>query len=98
MDTMFLIAVDAHSKWPEVIPMMSTTSQKTIARLRTIFARNGLPDQICTDNGPQFTSAEFIAFLKGNGVKHFSTAPYHPATNGLAEWFVQTLKRAIKAM
>jgi len=95
---MFLIAVDAHSKWPEVIPMASTTSAKTLATLRTIFARNGLPDQVCTDNGPQFVSEDFKAFLQNNGVRHFTSAPYHPATNGLEERFVQTFKRGIKAM
>jgi len=98
MDTMFLILVDAHSKWPEAIPMPSTTSEKTIDALRTIFARNGLPEQVCSDNGPQFTSEEFRAFMRNNGVKHYTSAPYHPATNGLAERFVQTFKKGLKAM
>ncbi|XP_014834021.1 PREDICTED: uncharacterized protein K02A2.6-like [Poecilia mexicana] len=98
MNSMFLIAVDAHSKWPEVVPMKSTTSEKTISVLRTIFARNGLPEQIVSDNGPQYTSEEFQDFMKKNGIKHFKSAPHHPATNGLAERFVQTFKKAMKAM
>ncbi|XP_063814156.1 uncharacterized protein K02A2.6-like [Pseudophryne corroboree] len=98
MDCTFLIAVDAHSKWPEVIKMKSTTSEKTIAVLRTIFARNGLPEQVCSDNGPQFVSMEFKKFMQDNGIKHFTSAPHHPATNGLAERFVQTFKKAIKSM
>ncbi|XP_063775454.1 uncharacterized protein K02A2.6-like, partial [Pseudophryne corroboree] len=98
MDCMFLIAVDAHSKWPEVIKMKSTTSEKTIAVLRTIFARNGLPEQVCSDNGPKFVSMEFKKFMQDNGIKHFTSAPHHPATNGLAERFVQTFKKAIKSM
>ena len=98
MDSMFLIAVDAHSKWPEVIKMKSTTSDKTIAVLRTMFSRNGIPSQICTDNGRQFVSEEFQGFVKSNGIKHFTSAPYHPSTNGLAERFVQTFKKALKAM
>ncbi|XP_026065967.1 uncharacterized protein K02A2.6-like [Carassius auratus] len=97
-DSMFLIAVDAHSKWPEVVLMKTTTSEKTVSVLRTIFSRNGLPEQICTDNGRQFVSDEFQKFMKLNGVKHITSAPYHPATNGLAERFVQTFKKAIKAM
>ncbi|VDI40348.1 Hypothetical predicted protein [Mytilus galloprovincialis] len=44
IDHMFLIVIDAHSKWPEVIPMKSTTSTQTIRVLRTIFARAGLPE------------------------------------------------------
>lgn len=98
MIEMFLIAVDAHSKWPEVIPMKSTTSEKTISVLRSIFSRNGLSEQIVSDNGPQYTSDEFRHFMKKNGIKHFKSAPHHPATNGLAERFVQTFKKSIKAM
>ncbi|CAC5397393.1 unnamed protein product [Mytilus coruscus] len=95
---MFLIVIDAHSKWPEVIPMKSTTSTQTIRVLRTIFARAGLPEQIVSDNGLQFVSAEFQTFTKMNGITHIKSAPYHPATNGLAERFVQTSKQSLKAM
>ena len=93
----FLIAVDAYSKWPEVIIMPSTTSEKTIDVLRAMFAQHGLPEHLVSDNGPQFTSTEFKQFLEGNHIKHILSAPYHPASNGLAERFVQTLKRNLKA-
>ncbi|XP_028414982.1 uncharacterized protein K02A2.6-like [Dendronephthya gigantea] len=96
---MFLVIVDAHSKWPEVIIMHSnTTTPKTIEALRTVFARNGIPQQLVSDNGPQFTAREFQLFLKKNGVKHITSAPYHPATNGLAERFIQTLKQSLTSM
>ena len=88
----FLIVVDAHSKWPEVIAMKSTTAVATIQELRRLFAAYGLPEQLVSDNGPQFVSSEFVNFLKGNGVKHIRCAPYHPSSNGAAERFVQTFK------
>lgn len=50
-----------------------------------------------TDNGPQFIAQEFADFCKGNGIKHVRSAPYHPASNGLVERFVQTLKQSLKA-
>ena len=65
--------------------------------LRAMFARHGLPEQLVSDNGPQFTSSEFEQFLKGNCIKHILSAPYHPASNGLAERFIQTLKCTLKA-
>ena len=94
---MLLVAVDAHSKWPEVEIMHSTTAAKTIDVLRKMFATFGLPEQLVTDNGPQFLSEEFALFSKLNGIRHIRSAPYHPATNGLAERFVQSVKLALKA-
>ncbi|XP_028660385.2 uncharacterized protein K02A2.6-like [Erpetoichthys calabaricus] len=94
---MVLVAVDAHSKWPEITVMPDITSEKTIQTLREMFARFGLPEQIVTDNGPSFVSQEMEEFLKGNGIKHLLSSPYHPSTNGLAERMVQTLKHALKA-
>ncbi|XP_061878364.1 uncharacterized protein K02A2.6-like [Entelurus aequoreus] len=94
---MFLVVVDAYSKWPEVQVMKTTTTEKTVQALRSMFARNGVPETLVSDNGPQFTAAEFGAFLRANGVKHKRSAPFHPATNGQAERFVQTLKRSLKA-
>ena len=69
---MFFVAVDAHSKWPEVEVMSTTTSGKTIEVLRSMFTRHGLPEQLVSDNGPQFTATEFEQFLKGNRIKHIS--------------------------
>ena len=93
---MWLIIVDAWSKWPEVIAMTSTTAERTIDILRSLFSRYGIPDQIFMDNGPQFTAEELNKFCLGNGIKHSLTAPYHPSTNGEAEKFVQTFKTAIQ--
>ena len=93
---MWLVLVDAYSKWPEVIPMTTTTAPKTIQELRWIFARFGLPESIVTDNGPQFVATEFADFTRRNGIKHVRVAPYHPRSNGQAERFVQTFKDAMK--
>jgi len=95
---MWLILVDLFSKWPEVVPMHSTTATRTIEELRLIFSRFGLPDQIISDNGPQFVSEEFREFVKSNGIHHVRVALYHPKSNGQAERFVQTFKAAMKKM
>ena len=94
---MFLIVIDAHSKWAEVIPTNSSTSSATIDILHTIFARFGLPTQLVSDNAPTFTSEEFRNFMRSNGIKHITGAPYHPSTNGIAERFVQVFKNAMKS-
>ncbi|MCG8113098.1 MAG: RNase H-like domain-containing protein [Candidatus Thiodiazotropha taylori] len=94
---MFFIAVDAHSKWPEIHVMNSITSTKTIDVLRQIFARFGVVKQIVSDNGPTFTSELFQTFVKNNGIIHKTSVPWHPATQGLVERFVQTFKLAMKS-
>ncbi|XP_062585296.1 uncharacterized protein K02A2.6-like [Saccostrea cucullata] len=96
-NAMFLIVIDAHSKWPEVFHMTSTTASATVKTLRTLFSRQGIPNEVVSDNGPQFISAEFKQFMTQNGIRHITSAPYHPRTNGQAERFVQSFKRAIKS-
>ena len=97
-NSMFLVVVDAHSNWPEVVLVSSTTSSSTIEVLRDLFARFGIPEQIVSDNGAQFVSEEFQAFVRSNGIRHITSTPYHPATNGLAERAVQTFKQALRSM
>ena len=93
---MFLVVVDAQSKWPEIIVMSSTTAARTITALRELFARNGIPNQLVSDNGQQFVSEEFKQFLANNGVRHIRSSPYHTASNGAAERMFQTMKSALK--
>ena len=89
---MFLVIVDAYSKFLDIIPMTHATSSTTIAALRHTFSYFGLPEHLVTDNGSQFTSAEFQKFLRDNCVQHTTTAPDHPAINGLAERYVGDFK------
>ena len=95
--SMFLVAVDAYSKWPEVRAMTSTTVTATLNVLRQWFCAHGIPEQLVTDNGPQFTADAFKHFTEMNGIRHTRCAPYHPASNGLAERFVQSFKQSLKA-
>ena len=74
----------------------SATSAHTIAKLRGMFATHGLPQLVVSDNGAVFTSGEFKEFLERNGIRHVRSAPYHPASNGLAERYVQTFKTSLK--
>ena len=92
---MFLITVDAHSKWHVV---ETPTSAGTIQKLCHMFATHGIPETIVTDNGSVFTSKEFQQFTDMNRIRHLNMALYHPASNGLAEWAIQTLKTDLKKM
>ena len=96
MDKMFLVVVDAHSKWLEIDIVPAATSANTITKLRTMFATHGLPQMVVSGNGTVFTSAEFEEFMSKNGVHYVTSSPYHPSSNELAERYVQTFKKVLK--
>ncbi|CAK1591364.1 unnamed protein product [Parnassius mnemosyne] len=89
---MFLVIIDAYSKWPEAYIMNKITAQKTIEVFKSIFVRYGYPLHLVTDNGPTWTSEEFKNFCKIVGVNQTFTPTYYPPTNGLAERFVESFK------
>jgi len=96
LNKMFLVIIDAHSKWLEVLPVNSATTSATIELLWNVFITHGLPNTIVSDNGSVFTIDEFANFLEQNGIEHIHTSPYHSASNGLAERSVQTFKMGLK--
>lgn len=98
MNKNFLIVVDAYSRWPEIFMVNNTTSSTVIRLLRSLFATHGLCEVLVSDNGTSFVSNEMEQFLKANNIRHVTTAPYHPSTNGLAERMVQTVKDKLKRM
>jgi hypothetical protein len=66
-----LIIVDAYSKWIEVFDSNHSMSTSIVIKhLRNIFAVHGICDQICSDNGPAFCSAEFKEFCENNLINH----------------------------
>ena len=58
----------------------------------------GVPEVLATDNGCNSLNAEFETSLKQNVIYHKISAPYHPASNGLAERAVQTFKRGLATL
>ncbi|KFD45214.1 hypothetical protein M513_13909 [Trichuris suis] len=93
---MFMIVVDAFSKWVEVKIVPTASTKAAVSVLRTLFATHGIPDSVVSDNGTAFTSAEFLEFVKSNCIQHLTTAPFHPASNGQAERLVQSTKEALR--
>ncbi|XP_046373937.2 uncharacterized protein K02A2.6-like [Haliotis rufescens] len=94
--SMFLIVIDAYSKWIECAPMSSSNAKATVNQLRRMFAAYGIPEIIVTDNATAFVGEEFATFMSRNGVEHVTTSPHHPAGNGLAERAVQIIKDGLK--
>lgn len=95
---MLTSVIDAHTKWPEIEIIKSITASEMIKVFHKLFSRFGLPHHLVSDNGTQYTSAEFAEFLRPMGIKHSFSPVKHPATNGAAENFVKVFKKKIKAM
>ena len=64
--------------------------------MKTAFAHHGIPETLRTDNGPQFSSQEFVEFAKQYDFTHTTSSPHFPASNGQAERAVQIVKHLLK--
>lgn len=97
--TMFLIMVDAHSKWIECFPLTNNYSSATvISKLEEVMSRFGIMHTIVTDNGTSFTSKQFKDFCQLNGIKHLTSPTYSAASNGQAEICVKIVKKHINGL
>ncbi|KAK7115919.1 hypothetical protein V1264_001703 [Littorina saxatilis] len=88
----YLVTVDYYSRYFEVDQLHSTTSSAVIRKLSAHFARHGIPETLVSDNGPQYSAAEFENFATTWDFQHVTSSPGYPQSNGLAERTVQTVK------
>ena len=96
--THLLTIIDRTTRWPEAIPIVQTsTTYCAIALIRHWIARFGVPLDMTSDRGPQFTSALWNEVANKLGIQVHRTTAYHPQSNGLVERFHRTLKAALKA-
>ncbi|XP_063357872.1 uncharacterized protein K02A2.6-like [Cydia amplana] len=94
----YLLIVDSTSKWLDVHIMNGTSASQVIEKLCRTFAIIGIPVYLVSDNGPPFSSEQFVQFLKNNGCVPLKSPPYHPESNGMAERTVQTAKQALNRL
>ena len=92
----YLVTIDYFSDFFEVDCLYSTTSETVIKKLKGHFARYRIPDEIISDNGPQFTAEEFRVFAQTYGFKHTCTSPHHHQFNGKAESAVKQAKKTLR--
>ena len=75
----YMVTMDYYSRWVEVDYLRSTTAAEVISKLKGHFARDGIPQTVRSDNGPQFKAAEFQQFLREWDFQH---ALEHPVPTG----------------
>ena len=89
------MTVDYFSDFFELDHLRSTSSVYVIKKLQGHFARHGIPEQLVTDNGPQFVSRDFLKFSKKWDFEHRTSSPHHSQSNGKAESAVKQAKKIL---
>ena len=93
----YLITVDCYTDWPDIVPMgTNTTTAQLTSALKATFCRTSVPDEMWTDQGPQFTSKSFQDFTHQWGFAHTTSSPRYPQSNGKAEATVKSMKKIIR--
>ena len=91
-----LVLSDYATRYPEAIPLRNVSAAKVAEALIDVFARHGIPEEILTDQGTNFTSTLLGELYALIGIKAIRTSPYHPQTDGLVERFNKTLKSMLR--
>ena len=91
-----LVVCDYAARWPEAAPLKLIDVEHVAEELMTLFSRVGVPREILTDQGSNFTSKLLTEVYKMLHIQPIQTSPCHPQTDGLVERFNQTLKSMLR--
>ena len=81
----------------EIAKLSSESTTAVVTNMKScIHARLGIPQEIVSDNGPQYSSREFTQFAKDYGFVHNTSSPKYPQSNGEAKRGVRTVKALLK--
>ena len=92
----YLVISDYYSRYLEILHSPTTTAEQIVRLMKATCARFGIPEQIVSNNGPQYTSEVWKDFCRRFDIRHTTSSPYHPQGNGHAERAVQTAKSILK--
>ena len=79
--------MDVATRYPQAIALKTISAEAVADALIEIFSRVGIPDEVLSDQGTQFTSDVMRECMRLLSVSQLHSTPYHPQTNGLVERF-----------
>jgi len=86
----YLFSVDFYSKWIEIAKLSNLSSNNVICHLKSQFAKYGIPDELISDNGSQYSSLAFKEFSNNYAFVYTTSSPKYPQANGEAKREVET--------
>ncbi|GFR68183.1 Pol polyprotein [Elysia marginata] len=90
--------IDRFTRWPEAVPLPDAdASSCATALLHHWVAQFGVPEDLTSDRGRQFTSSLWTQPNNLLGIEANTTTAYHPQANGMVERLHQQLKASLKA-
>ena len=81
----YAIITDYTSNYIEIERLTDKSSPSIINKIKKILARHGIPKELYTDNGPEYTPQSFKAFAKEWEFKHITSSSHFPQSNGFVE-------------
>ena len=96
VDYLFLAGVYSKVILVHNLPAGQSNSAKVIHILEEWFYEHGMPEVLCTDNGPQYASAAFAYCSIEWGFTHETSSPHYPESNGFAELCVNIVKHTLQ--
>uniref|UniRef100_A0A8C7KLL0 Gypsy retrotransposon integrase-like protein 1 n=1 Tax=Oncorhynchus kisutch TaxID=8019 RepID=A0A8C7KLL0_ONCKI len=99
-NTVILTIVDRFSKFAHFVPLSKLPSATETSEIlvREVFRVHGLPSDIVSDRGPQFTSAVWRSFCLAIGATVSLTSGFHPQSNGQAERANQKMESTLRCL
>ena len=91
----YLLIVDYYSRYIETAKLSNDSSAEVIRHTKSIFARHGIPQEVISDKGPQYSSLEYKKFADQYAFTHTTSSPRFPQSNGEAERAVRTIKQML---
>ena len=89
----YLILVDYYSSYFEINSLENLQANTVVNKVRSHFARYGIPDIVVSDCGSQFLAKEFQQLANQWRFEHVKSSPYHHQSNGKAENAVKIMKQ-----
>ena len=91
-----LTVMCANTRFPEAFPLRNIKSSTVTKVLLRFFTTFGLPKELQSDQGSNFTSGLFQQILYNLGIKQITSSAYHPESQGVLERFHSTLKMMMR--